>query len=97
MPEVSLVKTNPLSRSEQARADAAAQFTKAKQAEAASWRERDARHARDMEKMVRLRELRLQKEAADKEAAAAAPPKAPASRKRSVARPAKPASSDDNI
>jgi len=91
-----VAKTNTLSRSEQARADAASQFAKVKQAEAAPWRERDARHEADMEKMTRLRALRLQKEAADKEAAAAAPPKPPAPRKRPAARPAKPTPSDDN-
>jgi len=94
-----VAKKDPLSQSEQARANAAAQFAKAKQAEAASWRERNTRHEADMEKMIRLRALRLQKEAADKEAAAAAPPKPPAPRKRAVARPARPTSSDsdDNI
>jgi predicted RNA-binding protein with PUA-like domain len=91
-----VAKTNTLSRSEQARADAASQFSKVKQAEAAAWRERDARHEADMEKMIRLRALRLQKEAADKEAAAAAPPKPPAPRKRAALRPAQPASSDSD-
>ena len=91
-----MAKTSPLTRSEQARADAAAKFTKAKQAEAASWRERNTRHDADMEKMIRLRALRLQKEAADKEAAAAAPPKTAAPRKRSPARAAKPTPGEDN-
>ncbi len=91
-----MAKTNGLSRSEQARANAAAQFTKSKQAEAAAWRERTTRHDADMEKMIRLRGLRLQKEAADKEAAAAAPPKPVAARKRSVARSAKPVASESD-
>lgn len=91
-----MAKMNTLSRSEQARANAAAQFAKVKQAEAAAWRERTTRHDADMEKMTRLRALRLQKEAADKEAAAAAPPKPVAPRKRAVARSAKPAADDTN-
>ena len=91
-----MAKMNPLSRSEQARANAAAQFTtKVQQAEAESWRQHTARHEADMEKMNRLRALRLQKEAADKEAAAAAPPKTVAPRKRVLARPAKPTPGDD--
>ena len=88
-------KTTPLSRSESARADAAAKFSKAKQAEADSTRERNARHAADMEKMTRLRGLRLQKEAADREAAAALPQPAP--RKKAAPRPAKPSPSDETI
>ena len=75
----------PLSRAESARADAVAKFSKAKQAETASARERKARHAADMDKMIRLRGLRLQSEAADKEAAAALP--RPSPRKRPAKRP----------
>ena len=92
-----MANRNSLPRSEQARANAAAQFAKAKQAGAAAWQERNARHDADMEKMARLRELRLQKEAADKDASAAAPPKATVPRKRPAVRPARPMPSNDNI
>ncbi|HEY1723338.1 MAG TPA: hypothetical protein VGG27_18995 [Magnetospirillaceae bacterium] len=68
-----MAKANLLSRSEEARNNAAAQFTKTKQAEAAAWRERTKAHEADTEKMLRLRALRLEKEAADKVAAAAEP------------------------
>lgn len=76
-----MAKASTLSRSEEARATAAAQFTKAKQAEAAAWRERTKQHEAETEKMLRLRALRLEKEAADKVAAEAAP-KATTRRKR---------------
>jgi hypothetical protein len=68
-----VAKTNLPSRTEEARANAAAQFAKTKQAEAAAWRERTKLHEAETEKMLRLRAQRLEKEAADKIAAAAAP------------------------
>lgn len=84
-----MAKSSAITRAEEARANAAAQFAKAKQAEAAVWRERAKRREADAEKTARLRALRLQKEAADKEAAAAAP-KPTVGRKRSQAKPTSP-------
>ena len=64
-----LVAKDRLSRSEEARANAAVlftkQFTKARQAEAAVWQERAMQRQAEGEKMLRLRALRLEKEAAD--------------------------------
>ena len=74
------------SRSEEARANAAARFITPKEAkptETGVWRERTKRHEEETANMLRLRALRLEKEAADKVAAALAP-KAPG--KRSQAR-----------
>ncbi len=81
-----MAKASALSRAEEARANAAAQFAKTKQAEAAVWRERNKRREADAEKMARLKALRLEKEAADKEAAALAP-KPVITRKRAASSP----------
>jgi hypothetical protein len=80
-----MAKSSAITRAEEARANAAAQFAKAKQDEAAVWRERTKRREADAEKTARLRALRLKKEAADKEAAATAP-KPAVTRKRLVAK-----------
>lgn len=91
-----MAKTSALTRAEEARANAAAKFVKVKQADTAIWRELAKRREADVEKSARLRALRLEKEAADKDAAAAAP-KPVAIRKRAVARPvAKPTTSQGN-
>jgi hypothetical protein len=61
------------SPAENARAKAAAQFADTKKPpEDAVWRERTKRHEAETQKMLQLRALRLEKEAADKVAAAAA-------------------------
>jgi chromosome segregation ATPase len=68
-----MVKPGGAAWTEEARRKAQAQFAKTKKDEADIWREREKLHQADAEKTTRLKALRLAKEAADKEAAAAAP------------------------
>ncbi|HEY1721665.1 MAG TPA: hypothetical protein VGG27_10500 [Magnetospirillaceae bacterium] len=53
-------------RAEEARATAATQLAKARQEEEAIWQERQKLRAVDAEKFAQLRQLRLQKEEADR-------------------------------
>ena len=63
------------------RQHAAQKLAKSERHDAALFQERKAREAANLEKTMRLRNLRLAKEAADRDAAAAAPPAKPARRK----------------
>lgn len=67
---------------EEARRRAQAQFDKAKKNDTDVWREREKLRQEDADKTSRLRALRLAKEAADKEAAAAPKEPKPASARR---------------
>jgi len=73
---------------EEARAKAQNQFAQQKKEESAVWKEREKQRLADIDKMARLKTLRLAKEAADREAALTAPPKPV--KPRAAAKPAKP-------
>ena len=91
-----MAKPYGLTRAEEARNKAMAQFAKAKKVETEFWREIGKQRQADLDKTNRLRALRLAKEAADREAALAAP-KPPAVRRKSApkAKPPAPAANDD--
>jgi hypothetical protein len=70
------------------RAPAAQRAAKTERHDAEFFQERKRREAANLEKTIRLRNLRLAKEAADKEAERLAPPVKPAPRRKSRARTA---------